>query len=72
MKMSDFMKGLEILRDHFVEKDGYKIGAEHDIFYVYATDVPLTPEHVQKMHDLGWIQEHGDEYDPGEGWVAYV
>ena len=62
------------------KEDGYDIGAEHDQFYTYPTDYPLTAEDVQCMVDLGWFQEevpHEDEftadlYDPEEGWSAYV
>lgn len=79
MILSKFIEGLNILRKYYKE-DGYKICAEHDIFYAYSTDSPLSPEDLQKMIDLGWFQEglsSGDEfaasdYDPGEGWAAFT
>lgn len=75
MKLSDFLEGLQTLRPYYHGQDGYHIGAEHDQFYAYATDTPLTVEDVQKMRDLGWFQpEQGDneEYDPENGWSAFT
>lgn len=79
MKLSNFVDGLTILRGYF-DSDGYEIGAEHDIFYVYQTDRPLSDEHLAKLIELGWFQEGlagGDEfkaenYDPEEGWAAFT
>lgn len=79
MNMSNFRAGLEILsRYHDKEFHG---GAEHDQFYVYATDRPVTPEDVAKLVELGWFQEEADtgtdedfaakHYDPEEAWSAY-
>lgn len=74
MKLSNFIEGLKILQPYYLGGDGFHIGAEHDQFYCYQTDSPLTPEDVQKMRDLGWFQpETGDdEYDPQEGWSAFT
>lgn len=83
MKLSNFIGGLEILRKYF-EHDGYHIGAEHDVVCVYATDVTLSDEDVQKMVELGWFQRGGaisasesdsgvaGVYDPSEAWMAFV
>lgn len=75
MKLSNFIKGLKTLQPYYKDGDGYHIGAEHDQFYAYRTERPLTPEDVQKMRDLGWFQpeqEDGAEYDPENGWSAYT
>lgn len=73
MKLNDFQAGLALLANHFEKRDCYKIGSEHDQFYVYATDTPLTPEEAKQMHDLGWFQEGvEDGYNPGEGWTCFV
>ena len=80
MKLSAFIEGLQILKPHYKDGDGYEIGAEHDQFYAYQTETPLTDEEVARMRELGWFQpevpEDDDEnpgpYDPEEGWSAFV
>ncbi len=74
MKLSNFIEGLKTLQPYYEGGDGYHIGAEHDQFYAYITDLPLTTEDVQKMRELGWFQpEQGDdEYDPEDGWSAFT
>ncbi len=76
MKLKNFIDGLKILQPYYNGEDGYHIGAEHDQFYAYQTDKPLTQEDVQKMRDLDWFQpdedEDAPEYDPEDGWSAYT
>ena len=79
MDLNSFIEGLKTLKPYYDNGDGYHIGADHDHFYAYATDRPLTPEDVQKMRDLGWFQtgqEDEDDdsaaYDPEDGWSAFV
>jgi hypothetical protein len=84
MKTKDIVQGMQILAPYYDDPDGYNIGAEHDQIYLFATDRPLPPEDVKKMHDLGWFQENMDDedddgsgeasktYDPEESWTAYV
>ena len=75
MKLSDFIDGLNTLRPYYDRQDGYHIGAEHDQFYCYPTDRPLTEEDVKKMLSLGWFQPEQDEdaaYDPEDGWSAFT
>ena len=75
MKLSAFIEGLKTLQPYYDGGDGYHIGAEHDQFYVFQTDKPLTPEDVQKMYDLGWFQPEVDEdtgYYPEDGWSAFT
>lgn len=79
MKLQNFIAGLQILQKYYKE-DGYHIGSEHDIFYCYQTDTPLTSEDVQRMHELEWHQEEAvvdgewtpENYDPEESWSAYT
>jgi hypothetical protein len=71
MKLSNFIEGLKTLQPYYKDGDGYNIGAEHDIFYAFKTERPLTPEDVQKMVLLDWFQEE-DEYNPEQGWCAYI
>lgn len=79
MNWSNFLRGLVILHDGFENPDGFHIGAEHDAVYVYANDKPLSDEAVASLKALGWHQSdvHDDvngiaQYDPTEGWCAYV
>lgn len=75
MNWSNFIAGLAILGDHFDDKDGYHIAAEHDQFYVYQTSRPLSPANVEKMDELGWFQpdhEDDDPYDPENGWSCFT
>ena len=78
MRLSAFIDGLNILRPYYNNPNGYHIEAEHDRFYCYETDKPLTPEDVKKMRDLGWFQPEdgidpdGGEYNPEDGWSAFT
>lgn len=75
MKLSAFVRGLEILRPHFKDADGFHIGAEHDQFYVYMTDTPLNESELAEMKELGWFQPEVKDnapYDPEEGWSAFT
>lgn len=78
MLLSKFIGGLNILKPYYTGGDGFHIGAEHDQFYAYSTDKPLTPEDQQRMCALGWFQpegglsEYGGEYDPNNGWSAFI
>jgi hypothetical protein len=79
MKTSDLIEGLTILKPYYDRE--HTVDAGREVLYASATKRPLTPEDVQRMVALGWIQEdvdHGDDdfgpqhYDPEEGWAAYT
>jgi len=75
MKLSEFLDGLSILTNHYDGGNGYHLGAEHDQIYLYKTDTPLSAEEVERMKSLGWFQPEqydGSEYDPENGWSAFV
>ena len=82
MQNSSFIEGLRILQKYYENPDGYNLGAGHDIIYVYPTDSPVQETDLKRLFELGWIQPEvgtGDEglptpeqYDPEEGWGAYV
>ena len=78
MKLNNFIEGLKTLLPYYDNAGGYHIGAEHDQFYAYRTDKPLTPEDQRRMCELGWFQpeggmsEDGGEYDPDNGWSAFT
>lgn len=82
MTLKKLRAGLEILARYFDDEDHYHLGAEHDQVYVYATDRPVATEDVASLVALGWFQhevevdEDADfgvsDYDPAEGWSAYV
>lgn len=77
MKRTKFLLGLNILSKYYNETNEYSMGAEHDQFYAYATDHPLSEEDFKKMIEHNWFQP--DAYDnnfkqylPGECWSAYL
>lgn len=74
MILSAFIEGLNILRPHYKNGDGFHIGAEHDQFYAYATDTPLSDKEIARMRELGWFQTDASEdtYDPEDGWSAFT
>ncbi len=74
MGLSDFIQGLQLLAPYFDETNGRHIDAEHDQFYVSATDRPLPVETVAQMIGLGWFQlnQSDDSYDPQENWSAFT
>jgi hypothetical protein len=75
MKLGNFIDGLNILRPYYHNADGFHIGAEHDQFYAYATDKPLSQEDASKMKEFGWFQPDMKDdapYDPAEGWSAFT
>lgn len=75
MNLRSFTDGLAILSRYFDNPNAYALGAEHDQFYVYKTDRPVTEPDVVALRELGWFQpeqESGEPYDPGEGWSCWV
>ena len=85
MILSELREGLEILSRYF-DKDGYHTAAEHDVFYVYATNRPVVEPDLSRLIKLGWFQdvdtsdddesESGDfeakHYNPEESWQAFT
>jgi hypothetical protein len=74
MKLSNFIKGLQILQKYYNHGDGFHITAMADEFCAYATDKPMSDDDVKEMHNLGWVQPNHDfytPYDPKEGWRVY-
>lgn len=81
MKISNLVGGITILRKYFEGQDGYHIGAEHDVFYVFTTSRPVSSDDVASLVELGWLQENvatkdgeftAECYDPDESWAAYT
>ena len=74
MILSKFVQGLQIFQKYY-DLDGFRVDAEHDEFFVYTTDRPLSEEDLKTVIDLGWFQpevEPDAAYDPAQGWEAYV
>ena len=46
MTFSELRKALETLEPFYKDPLGYHIGAEHDIIYFFATDLPLSQEAI--------------------------
>lgn len=77
MKLSNFIEGLQILQKHYDGGDGYHLGSEHDVFYAYKTNTPLSPDEVRRMYELDWHQEDvegtgPESYSVEASWAAYV
>lgn len=79
MKLGNLVQGITILQKYFDEPDGHHCGADHDIFYIYPTNKPVSDEDVGKLKELNWFQpdveEDDDEnapYDAEESWAPYV
>lgn len=82
MRTREIIEGLQTLMPFYDNQDGFHNGAEHDVFYAYATDKPLTDDALSKMIELGWHQEHDGrdyeedftqtDYRPDESWVCYT
>lgn len=73
MTLSNFIEGLQIVQKYY-DGDGYHIGADHDKVYLYPTKRPLSTTDVERMRVLDWFQPEmsSEEYDPTEGWMAYL
>ena len=80
MDMKNFIAGVNILLPFYDKPDGYHLGAEHDVIYLYATNKPLPEAKVAEMIELGFAQEcwpvvdgeRKGEYSADDGWYAYV
>lgn len=82
MTLKNFLLGLEILKAHYSNPEGYHLGAEHDQIYLYATDYPLNSEEYKYLRSLNWFQPNApiedleDEdsalYASEEGWSVHV
>ena len=75
MRLKHFIEGLQILYPYFDDGNGFHIGAEHDEFYVYKTNKPLSKTDIDKLYSLGWFQdetEDADKYDVNYGWMAFT
>ncbi len=82
MQLNKFIEGLAIFAQYYDDPEGYSLGAEHDIIYIYPTDKPLPEKDLKRIFELGFFQpevDTGDEdlpkveqYDSEEGWGAFV
>ncbi len=82
MNLRDFKAGVEIISRYYNDPDGYHIGAEHDVFYMYQTNKPISKHDLEALIKHGLFQEevkyeNSDEfqaadYDPEEGWTCYT
>jgi hypothetical protein len=65
-KTKDIIEGLQIL-SKYMNPNGYDVGAEHDILYVYVEGPKPSGEDQLKLDKLGW---HVDS-DSGN-WACFV
>lgn len=80
MNTKNFIEGITLLQSYRSNQDDYYLHAENDIIYIHPTDARIITSDVNKLLNLGWYQEHftgeeetwAEQYNPKEGWVAYV
>jgi hypothetical protein len=80
MKLNALISGLTILRPYYNDHDRCHTGAEHDQFYAWKTDRPLSPIDAASMFALGWFQPgvpyldggRTPNYDPDDCWSAFT
>jgi hypothetical protein len=80
MSTRTVIEGMSILLPYYDNPNGFDVGADHDVIYMYGTDRPLSNEDLHKMKNLGWFQENclddGDfaveNYDPSKTWQVFV
>ena len=82
MRNIELIEGLQILQQYRDKPNGFDIGADHDVIYAYRTDRPLSAEHILRLIELGWHQEHDErnynddfalkDYRQEESWRAYT
>lgn len=81
MRTSAIIEGLTIIEKYRESPDGFNTGGEHDVIYAYPTDRVIGGEDLDRLIELGWIQEDADydddtfaakHYDQAESWTCYT
>lgn len=76
MKLSNLLKGVQILRPYYDDPDGYhNMVAKHNQFFMWATQRPLSDIDAAAMFELGWNQPEQESeggYNPDDGWCCWV
>lgn len=82
MITKNIIEGLIILEKYRTIPDGYNTGAEHGQIYAYSTDDPVSVDDLNRLVELGWVQQEvenddddeftAEHYDSDEGWSCYV
>ena len=60
MKTSNIIKGMQILQKYYNSENQYTCSAEHDIIYMFETDVDVSEEDVSILEELGWSNTEED------------
>jgi hypothetical protein len=60
MKTSNIIKGMQILQKYYNSDNQYVCSAEHDIIYMFETDVDVSEEDVSILEELGWSNTEED------------
>ena len=85
METPKVIEGLTILQKYRTEPHGWHLGAEHDVIYAFATDMPVNEEDFNHLIKLGWVQNEVfdkedefefnskyDSYKQDESWMCYI
>lgn len=60
--LTKFMKGLEILSKYYDNPDGFHLGADHDVIYLYRPEREISDDDRVALEKLGFAQEGTDGY----------
>jgi hypothetical protein len=68
MKTSNIVKGMQILQKYYNSDNQYTCSAEHDIIYMFETDIDVSEEDISILEELGW----NNEEDCDGAWCCNV
>jgi hypothetical protein len=72
MRTIDIVAGINILLPYYDKPDGCFLWCGYDELRMDATNRPLTPEDIDKMIKLEWIQDHEEcDYENGFSHEEY-
>jgi hypothetical protein len=54
--LRNFLLGMDILKNHYADPDGYHLGAEHDEIFAFNPEHELNSAEIAAMKELGWRQ----------------
>ena len=82
MTIKDLSDALAIFMPYYDDASSEFTYAEHDEFYLPATDKPMSEEDVKKVKGLGWFQPEASEdeecdsteaeYNPEYDWQHFT
>ena len=62
MNLKNIREGIDIISKYYDDPEGYHTGADHDQFYRWETDRPVSDEDKARLDELGWMYEEGNSW----------